>query len=100
MGTRSGKLINLHDANLKTIINDVSVDQTADSHPDSTEEARTAANAVKFRLDLVQIRAFELKTFSNLLRVHKELKRVKVNHFQFRHNFSYKTALTKATIAL
>jgi hypothetical protein len=58
IGTRSGKLINLHDANLKGVVNDVSVDQNADSHPDSSEEARTAANALKFRLDVVQVRAF------------------------------------------
>jgi hypothetical protein len=36
VGTRSGKLLNLNDPNLKSAINDVSVDQNADSHPDAT----------------------------------------------------------------
>jgi hypothetical protein len=78
VGTRSGKLLNLHEPNLKAAVGELCVDQTADSHPDATEEARTAANALKFRLDVVQIRAYELKTLSNLLRAHRELRKVKV----------------------
>lgn len=58
IGTRSGKLINLLDPNLKQIISDISVEQTKDSHPDLSEEALKAANAIKFSLDFVQIRAF------------------------------------------
>lgn len=37
VGTRSGKLLNLNDPNLKVAVNDLSVDQNADSHPDVTE---------------------------------------------------------------
>lgn len=33
IGTRSGKLINLLDSNLKTAVNDLSIDQNVDSHP-------------------------------------------------------------------
>lgn len=48
VGARHGKLINLADKNIKNKIADLSVPQTADSHPDSTEEQRQQANATKF----------------------------------------------------
>lgn len=98
VGTRSGKLINLLDSNLKDIVNDISVDQNADSHPESSEEARNAANSLKFKLDIVQIRAYELKTLSSLLRAHRELQRVKVNLLRFRLSCCCKTARMRAMI--
>lgn len=96
VGTRNGKLINVADPNIKNIVNDLSVDQNVDSHPESTEESRLAANSLKFRLDLVQFRAFELKTFSSLLRVYKELKRTKVILAISRLNFFFRIVHSRA----
>lgn len=71
IGARSGKLLNLIEGDLKTQVNELSIEQTADSHPDLPAETRTANNALKIRLDYVQVRAFEGKTVSGVVRAFK-----------------------------
>lgn len=71
VGSRTGNIFNLLEGDLKTAIKDVSIDQTEDSHPDLQAEEREANNALKFKLDCVQMRAFEGKTVSNIVKVYK-----------------------------
>jgi hypothetical protein len=71
VGSRTGCLLNVQDGDFKRAVSELSVDQTEDSHPDLSAEQRLANNALKFRLDYVQLRAFEVKTVSNLLRIHR-----------------------------
>ena len=71
IGTRTGKMVNVLEGDLKTQINELSVDQNEDSHPDLTPEARAENNGSKIKLDYVQLRAFEPKTLSGLLRIYK-----------------------------
>ena len=78
IGSRNGNLINLVEGDLKTAVNELSVDQSEDSHPDLNVEERETNNSMKFKLDFLQVRAFEVKTLSSVLRGYKELKRVNV----------------------
>ena len=64
-------MFNLLEGDLKAAISDVSIDQTEDSHPDISAEDRQANNALKFKLDCVQMRAFEAKTVTNIVKVYK-----------------------------
>ena len=63
--------MNLLDLNLKEGIKDISVALTKDSHPELNEDAIKTANALKFTLDFVQIRAYEFRTLSNLFSAQK-----------------------------
>ena len=71
VGSRQGCLLNVLEGDLKTAVNELSVAQNQDSHPDITPEDRDKNNAVKFNLDYVQLRAFEAKTVSNVLKIYK-----------------------------
>ena len=69
IGARHGALLNLTAKDLKGQVADLALPQTADSHPESSQEERDEANAMKFDLDVVGIRAYELNTLSNIVRV-------------------------------
>jgi hypothetical protein len=78
VGSRTGKLLNAVDGDLKTEVANLSINETEDNRPDLTPEVRAEHNALKFKLDCLQMRAYEAKTVSGVLRAYKELRKVDV----------------------
>jgi hypothetical protein len=65
--------------NVKNALNKLSVLVTVDSHPELSEEQRTQTNVNKFNLDYFQLKLFELRTLSNVIKISKILNKTNVN---------------------
>lgn len=73
---------------------------TKDTHPDLTPEQLQQANANKFSLDFVQLRIFELKTLSNIIKLAKILGKTNVDFLLFRRNLFYRIISIKVMTQL
>lgn len=66
---------------MKNALGNLSVPATVETHPDLPPEQINQLNINKFSLDFVQLRLFELRTLSNIIKLSKLLSKTNVNEF-------------------